>query len=378
LDGLTVRLDPVIMAVTAVAALPSRYAQQRSVWWRTTLLSLGAALVVAFLLSSEFLAQPFVWRYFGPDEILSGWLLVFRDKLIVAVAIAFSFSLMSSIVAPHHEPGFTLFALAIILGAAAAEAALSAIDPQGARNGANALAGRIIAWVLVTGGITTTLALWRRSETNKALNHATELERLRTEGLLDRLRTEALQRQIEPHFLFNTLATIRRLHSSEPERGRLLLSRFLAFLQGSIAAGQAGRTELGDELAVASAYLDVCAIRMDGALRWSIDVPEALLHVPFPRFGLTTLVENAVKHGIAPLRSGGTITISGQTDGERLTLCVADDGRGFAGTHGSGTGLANIREQLQLGYGSAASLTLASNAPRGVKAVIRVPAEIPP
>lgn len=346
------------------------------IWWRTFLLRLGAALVLAAVLSTQFLAQPFVWRYFASDEILAGWLLVMRDRLFVAVAIALSLSLKDAVAEPWPKFRTGFVALAIVLGAAAGEVALAVIDPQAARNSPHALLGRIIAWVLVTGGVSALVAIWRRNETNKALNHASELNRLRTQRVLDRLRAEALQRQIEPHFLFNTLATIRSLHSSEPAKGRLLLSRFLAFLRGSIEAGQGGRTELGDELAVASAYLDVCAIRMGGGLRWQVDVPQSLHHLPFPRFGLTTLVENAVKHGIAPSRSGGTVAISAHMAGDILELCVADDGRGFADTHGSGTGLANIREQLRIHYGQTASLALATNRPRGVKAVIRVPTEL--
>lgn len=362
------------MATAPVFSISSRPSAPAA-WWHATLLRLGAALVAALLLSTEFLAQPFIWRYFASDEIIAGWLLVMRDRLLVATAIAVSLSLLDAI-AGRRELGSAIVAVAIVLGAAVGEVVLATIDPQGDRNTPGALIGRIIAWVLVTGGVTAMFALWRRSEANKSLDHASELKRLRTERLLGRLRTEALQRQIEPHFLFNTLATIRRLHSSDPDQGRLLLSRFLAFLRGTIDAGQGTRTELADELAVASAYLDVCAIRMGGALSWRIDVPEALNHLPFPRFGLTTLVENAVKHGIAPSRTGGTVAISGEADGEALTLCVADDGRGFADTHGSGTGLANIREQLQLCYGSAASLTLASNRPSGVKAIIRLPAPV--
>lgn len=346
-----------------------------SAWWRMPLLRLGAALVVAAVLSTQFLAQPFVWRYFASDEILSGWLLVMRDRLFVAVAIALSLSLLDAVALARPVLSTGIIALAIVLGASAGEVALAAIDPQAARNSTYALFGRIIAWVLVTGGVAALFALWRRNEANKALNHASELNRLRTMRLLERLRAEALQRQIEPHFLFNTLATIRRLHSSEPATGHLLLSRFLAFLRGSVDTGQSGRTELGDELAVAAAYLDVCAIRMDGALRWRIEVPESLHDLPFPRFGLTTLVENAVKHGIAPSRSGGTVTIRADVNGDVLTLCVADDGTGFSDTHGSGTGLANIREQLHIHYGQSASLTLASNRPRGVKAIIRLPVE---
>lgn len=345
-------------------------------WWRTSLLLLGAALVVAAVLSTQFLAQPFVWRYFASDEIVSGWLLVMRDRLFVAVAIALSLSILVAIAAPRPGLRIGITALAIVIGASAGEVALAALDPQAARNSMHALLGRIIAWVLVACGVAAMFALWRRSEANKALNHASELKRLRTMRLLDRLRAEALQRQIEPHFLFNTLATIRRLHSSEPAKGRLLLSRFLAFLRGTIDTGQGGRTELGDELAVASAYLDVCAIRMGGALSWRVDVPQSLHRLPFPRFGLTTLVENAVKHGIAPSRSGGTVAISADMAGDVLELCVADDGRGFADSHGSGTGLANIREQLQIYYGQTASLTLASNRPRGVRAIIRVPTRL--
>lgn len=345
-------------------------------WWRATLLRLGAALVVALLLSTEFLAQPFIWRYFASDEIVAGWLLVVRDRLFVAVAIALSLSLLEPIAGPRLAVRSAFVAFAIILGAAIGEVALVAIDPQGARNTTRALFGRVIAWALVTGCIAAMLALWRRSETNKALDHSSELQRLRTERLLQRLRAEALQRQIEPHFLFNTLATIRRLRSADPSKGRLLLSRFLAFLRGTIDAGQSGHTNLGDELAVASAYLDVCAIRMGGALSWRVDIPQTLHHLPFPRFGLTTLVENAVKHGIGPSRGGGKVAISGGRDAGFLTLCVADTGRGFADTHGSGTGLANIREQLELCYGPSATLALASNSPRGVRAIIRVPFEV--
>jgi LytS/YehU family sensor histidine kinase len=364
------------MATTAVFAMPSAYAP-RLPWWHATLWRLGAAFVVALLLSTEFLAQPFIWRYFASDEIISGWLLVMRDRLFVAVAIAVSLSLLNAIAGERGSLGSGLSAIAIILGAATAELALCAIDPQAGRNSVGALFGHVIAWVLVTSGITAMFALWLRSETNKVLNHNSELQRLRTERVLGRLRADALQRQIEPHFLFNTLATIRRLHSSEPVRGRLLLSRFLAFLRGTIDAGHGGYSDVGDELVVASAYLDVCAIRMGGRLRWRIDVPDALHHLPFPRFGLTTLVENAVKHGIAPSRGGGTVEISGDKKAEFLTLCVADTGRGFTDTHGSGTGLANIREQLELCYGPHATLTLASNRPRGVRAIIRVPCEMP-
>jgi len=341
------------------------------------LINLAGALAVAALMSTQFLAQLFVWQYYAGDEIFAGWVLIFRDRLIVASGIALALTLAEATWNREAKCRIVGIFVAILAGATLAEVALQWFDPQSDRSGIAAMAGRILRWAIVAGAACAILHLWRRSESIAALNHETELRRLRTERLLTKLRIEALQRQIEPHFLFNTLATIRRLHRSSPERGRHLLSSFLDFLRGTLDTRNAVGTRLGDELAVASAYLEICSIRMGGALDWSIAAPEALHGLAFPRLGLATLLENAVKHGISPSPTGGTITVTAKEESGELEVVVADTGVGFSSDLGAGIGLANIREQLALQFGPKASLSLTSNRPTGVRARIRLPANRP-
>ena len=345
---------------------------------RLAFINLGGAVVIAALMSTQFLAQPFVWQYFAGDEILAGWGLVFRDRLLVAVCIALTLTAALVLRPRPAIPKLMSIFAAIVIGALLGELLLIEVDPTGDRNTALGVIGRIIRWAMAAGAGCSIYYLWRRSEIMSALNHAAELRKLRAERLLKRMRIEALQRQIEPHFLFNTLATIRRLHRSNPAEGRVLLSRFFDFLRGSLGADSDGEGRLGDELAVASAYLDICAVRMDGALSWTMNVPEALKPLTFPRFGLATLLENAVKHGITPAAHGGHINVSARREGDAMELTVEDTGIGFAAEHGHGLGLTNIREQLALLYGSRASLSLAANRPTGVRAMIRVPLEPEP
>jgi len=337
------------------------------------LTNMAGALVVALLMSTQFLAQIFVWKYFSYDEISAGWALVFRDRLIVAGGIALVLTIFEF--SSRREKGIGIWPafLAILLGAIASEVALQWFDPQSDRSGLAALFGRILRWAIVAGAACSIFYLWQRTETSAALNHVAELRKLRADRLLTRLRLRALQRQIEPHFLFNTLATIRRLQRSSPQQGHILLANFLDFLRGTLSPHDLALTSLKEELAVASAYLEICSIRMGGLLKWSIDVPRELHCLAFPRFGLATLLENAVKHGISPSPKGGTIRITAREESGKLVVLVADTGAGFSSDHGTGLGLSNIREQLALQFGSEAALTLSSNQPSGVCASIRLP-----
>lgn len=335
--------------------------------------NLLGALILATALSTQFLAQPFVWQYFGGDEIFEGWTLVFRDRLFVAASIALALAVAETAARRRTRGNLGYLFAALVLGAMLAEILLAWLDPQGDRSGPLALAGRTFRWVIIAGSCCTVGYFWQRSRATATEHHMAELRRLRAERLLAKLRVEALQRQIEPHFLFNTLATVRHLQRSKSADGQLLLSRFLEFLRGILDSRQDTVSRLGDEIAIAAAYLDVCAIRMGGMLRWSIDVPEPHRRILVPRFGLATLLENAVKHGIAPSPTGGTIAISTFQRGNSLELTVADTGVGFGADHGTGVGLANIAEQLALRFGDAASLSLTSNGSRGVRAMIRVP-----
>jgi len=122
------------------------------------------------------------------------------------------------------------------------------------------------------------------------------------------------------------------------------------------------------------AYLEIMQIRMGARLKTELNVPDALKSVPFPTMMLQTLVENAIKHGLEPKSGGGTIWVLALDKAGRVAITVADDGNGFGTeTAGSGIGLQNVRERLNLAYGADATFDIAANFPAGVAATITVP-----
>ncbi|MEK8034359.1 histidine kinase [Ideonella sp. DXS29W] len=184
----------------------------------------------------------------------------------------------------------------------------------------------------------------------------------------------ALQAQIEPHFLFNTLATVKRLYDVAPGRGRDMLSSLIAYLQAALPGMRSQRACLGDEIERVRHYLAILQMRMGERLRFHIDTPPALHDAEMPPMVIATLVENAIKHGLSPLPEGGQLTITAriETDG-RLTVEVQDDGRGFVGAAGTGVGLANTRARLAALYGAQGTLSLEAAVPRGVRASVSLP-----
>ncbi|MCL4687581.1 MAG: histidine kinase [Burkholderiales bacterium] len=181
-----------------------------------------------------------------------------------------------------------------------------------------------------------------------------------------------LQAQVEPHFLFNTLANLRWLVQQQSPDALAMLDHLIDYLRTALPEMRAESSTVGREAALARAYLEILRIRMGGALAVVIDVPEALAPHAFPPLMLMTLVENAVKHGIAPV-GRGRIAIRAARAGDRLRLEVEDDGRGPGGEPGNGVGLANVRERLAALHGGRASLVLSPRAGGGATAVIEIP-----
>jgi hypothetical protein len=133
-------------------------------------------------------------------------------------------------------------------------------------------------------------------------------------------------------------------------------------------------TTLNQEVELARAYLNVLQVRMGNRLRFSVDVPGELGALRFPPLALSTLAENAIKHGLNPLPEGGSIEIRARFENLQLKVEVADTGAGLTQSGGSGTGLANLRARLAALYGEGASLAVEANAPCGIRATIAVPA----
>lgn len=200
-----------------------------------------------------------------------------------------------------------------------------------------------------------------------------EIRRIDLERQMGEARLQVMEAQIEPHFLFNSLANVQRLYQTDPSAGRAMLRQLSRYLSAALPRMRETDATLGRELELTTAYLSVQQIRMGRRLAFDIDVPDALKAAPIPPMMLTTLAENAIRHGLAPLPEGGYLRISAQAEGGTLRLQVADTGRGFEAHAGAGVGLANIRARLQGHYGASARLALTRNSPRGVTATVVLP-----
>ncbi|HEX6721114.1 MAG TPA: sensor histidine kinase [Burkholderiaceae bacterium] len=192
-------------------------------------------------------------------------------------------------------------------------------------------------------------------------------------------RMAAMQAQVEPHFLFNTLASIDHLIETDPARASTMQKNLIALLRASMPtlreAGNGGPRDLKRELAVIRPYLEILKVRMEDRLHTEIDVPEGLQSAEFPSMMIQTLVENAIKHGLEPKPEGGSLSVRAEVQHGKLAVTVADTGVGFgkAATAGTGVGLANIRERLQLLYGNKATLNVREPAGGGTAVTVTVP-----
>ena len=192
-------------------------------------------------------------------------------------------------------------------------------------------------------------------------------------------RMAAMQAQVEPHFLFNTLASIDHLIETDPKRASVMQKNLIALLRASMPtmreANATGVRDLGRELAVIQPYLEILKVRMEDRLQTELSIPDGLRSAEFPPMMIQSLVENAIKHGLEPKPEGGMLSVKAEIVHGKLAVTVADTGLGFgkAATAGTGIGLNNIRERLHLLYGNKATLTVTENTPSGTVVTITVP-----
>ncbi len=238
----------------------------------------------------------------------------------------------------------------------------------------------ILALVLIIASFIIKVVAGGKRRAERTASEATqraETEQLERTAL--EARMEALQAQIEPHFLFNTLASIDQLIQTDPPRASKMQQSLIRYLRSAMPQMRdGGRPTLGQQVNLSRAFLEIMAVRMEDRLQVIMSVPEGLKSAVFPSMMLQTLVENAVKHGLEPKPDGGRLEISAEiVDGE-LAVHVLDTGVGFTPTAEGGVGLANIRERLKALYNDRAELIVSVPPAGGTCATIRVPYEIAP
>ena len=359
-------------AVRAELRLP-----RRSVFEGLTLKGLALIALLALLhalrrtITLVFDPPPWAWLQNFGETTVTG-LIAMVLVILVVVAI---YNRVSA--APRWR--YPALALGVLIASLVGSVILGAIESHGTLD--FCAFGGFYWWLeatwpryLVLGALLAAVFVYfRAAEESEAAQQQAEIDRARLAQQMDEARLQMLQAQIEPHFLFNTLATVRRLYQTDASAAESMLDNLMRYLTVALPQMRANDSTLEREIALAEAYLGIQQIRMGRRLGFAIDVPSELREARLPPMMLLTLTENAIKHGLNPLREGGFIRISARGEDSELRLEVADSGRGFVQTAGVGAGLSNIRARLSGIYGQGAQLRVALNTPRGVTATIVLP-----
>jgi LytS/YehU family sensor histidine kinase len=238
---------------------------------------------------------------------------------------------------------------------------------------------RWVATMALSGAIISTIIaviFFAREREARALaaleGERVRIERAEREAALANLR--ALQAQIEPHFLFNTLANVASLVDADPAQAKRMLDSFNRFLRSSLAATRMDRTTLGAEGELIAAFLDVLQVRMGERLRYRVDIAPELVAFELPPMLLQPVVENAIRHGLEPKVEGGEVVMRAWREPGSVRIEIRDTGVGFAPTTRGGVGLTNLRDRLRLLYGERGALDIAEDAAAGTMVTVRIPA----
>jgi signal transduction histidine kinase len=315
------------------------------------------------------------------STVCANWLLRAMDSFLAAIPMLI-LVVNTDLLTTRSKPRARVAALvaAVVIGAASYAAIRWGL---GARSFYPHLANPGLLWYnavanvfrgLAIGGLLTAILYFAARERDSARElHQARLSEIEVERQIAEARLKLLQAQIEPHFLFNSLASVKRLYEREPGRGRDLLEGLRDYLRAATGSARQRETRLGDEIALARSFLAIFQVRMGNRLQVRIGVPVETESAQIPPLMVGTLIENAIKHGIGPRSTGGTLSLAARRQGDALVVEVGDDGVGFRHRSGHGVGLANIRARLQTLFGSAGTLDLAANPDGGVTATIRLP-----
>ena len=343
---------------------------------------LPAALLTLFL-SSEPLFQQGLFDFWSPADVFIAWLEYLAELSGIAAAMVAAYWLVDS--ATERWPwllSYRLLWMAVAFHAVAFAGVLAltmAFSGAALTPPSELALAQASRWAMLGTFLVIMDALWqkaRRADSEAAALSSGGAELAREEH---DLQLRLLQAQIEPHFLFNTLANVRRLYRLHPEQGAQMMDSLRHYLRAALPSVRRADATLADELALARSYLELLRVRMAERLAYSIVADADLNPLPFPPMIVVTLVENAIKHGLEPSEHGGRIEVRAQRRGATLEVTVRDDGVGLdaQSAQGTGVGLANVRRQLTGRYGAAAKLRLQPQSP-GFSATIEIPLAVDP
>ena len=217
--------------------------------------------------------------------------------------------------------------------------------------------------------------------TARALLSRAQLAQEEAQRQASEARLRLLESQLEPHMLFNTLANLRVLIGTDPQRATAMLDRLNDFLRATLAASRteasAGQHTLADEFARLRDYLELMAVRMGARLRYTLDLPAELAGHPVPPLLLQPLVENSIRHGLEPSLEGGAIHIAARHHGAQLQLEVSDSGVGCEPSPTPGFGLTQVRERLETAYPGKAGMDWHATPSGGTRALLTLPLTTP-
>jgi hypothetical protein len=320
----------------------------------------------------------------APDEHVRAFLL---SLTVAAVASSVSFAAAAMMllwdmrrrgrgVAPARHAAVRYLALALlgmplglVLAAHTTELLFQVRVPNGAFDyRLGVLLGTLLASIFF---------LWQSASDARRAALGAQLERERAERHQLEAKLSALTAQLNPHVLFNALNTVAALIPEHPDRAESTLLRLADLYRALLAATRRQEHTLEDELEICRAYLDVERARFSDRLAVELDVASGLGSSRLPVLLLQPLVENAVSHGLGSRSGAGTVRVAARSTAQGLELRVTDDGVGFGSSarQGTGIGLENTRQRLQLRYGARADLTVSARAGGGTEAVLRLPAE---
>jgi sensor histidine kinase YesM len=335
----------------------------------------GLLVLLAWLVSTQVLFQPHLFEMWELPDIARGWANYFGEVLAIAVA---TWLAVAAVEQWRLRPGWvraSLLATALIAPVLAVVWLISwQYSGQWWPPAPLMVLGETMKYSMLGAFVFAARALQRHAARANAMALTLEAARRELEREAAEAQLQLLQAQIEPHFLFNTLAHVRRLYRKQPSTGAQTIDNLMTCLRAALPQARRSESTLAEEFELVAAYLQLFQVRMGPRLRFTLDLPPAQRRLPFPPMVLVTLAENSIKHGLAPADLGGTVQLRARRVGAALEVSVADDGVGFGpDSGGHGVGLINIRRQLAARFGDAASLTLEQRDSGGVLARLLLP-----